>query len=105
MTVFFGLLLLVVQIGFFVGSRMLTVSAVEAAARRVATSGEDATERGRLIDEIHASVPGAIVVEADVRTTAAHAHAEVLVDWSPPGPAFVPLRFEVDVTRLRVIPP
>lgn len=105
MVVFFGLLLLVVQIGFLVGSRMLTVSAVEAAARRLATSADATGERARLVDEIRRSVPGVAIVDAAAEVRPHQVEVAVSVDWTPPGPDLLPVQFEVRATRLRVVPP
>lgn len=106
MGVFFLLIALVVQLGFLVIARTAVSASLEGAARRSALPGVDvASQNQRLIAEIDAVAPGVRVVDTAVERTAEQVTVRATVDWIPPGPDLVPVRFSLARTHALTVPP
>lgn len=106
MAVFFLLLTLVVQLGFLVIARSAVSASLDGTLRRAATPGTDVrSQEERLRSEIEAVAPGLAVLSSSVTTDADVVSATVTVEWTPPGPDLVPVRFTLARTRTVVVPP
>lgn len=105
MVVFFLLVLLLVQIGFFVASRSMAIASLEAATRRVASGSAVEAEQERVAEELDRAVPGAEVRSIVIGTSPLEVIVEAVIDWSPPGPDLVPVTLELRSSRARFVAP
>lgn len=106
MFVFFVLLMLVVQIGFYVMARNATSVAVEGAVRDVARDPDAAAAvQQRLERDLLATVPGATDVAIEVTTSGSLVRGVVSFEWVPPGPDLAPLTVTVARSAVMGIPP
>ena len=106
MGVFFVLIMLVVQLGFLVIARSAVSASLDGVARRSVVPGADVpTEQERLESEIEAISPGLEVLASSVTTGAELVRVRVTVEWIPPGPHLVPIRFTMTRARALVVPP
>ncbi|VAW06531.1 hypothetical protein MNBD_ACTINO01-832 [hydrothermal vent metagenome] len=106
MGVFFVLIMLVVQLGFLVIARSAVSASLDGVARRSVIPGAYVPgERERLQSEIEAVAPGLEVLTSSVTSRSERVHVRVTVEWLPPGPHLVPIRFTMTRTRALVVPP
>ena len=106
MGVFFILIMLVVQLGFLVIARSAVSASLDGAARRSVVPGVDVpTEHERLDSEIEAIAPGLKVLASSVTIRTERVRVLVTVEWTPPGPHLIPIRFTMTRARALVVPP
>ena len=106
MIVFFILLTLVVQIGFYVVARNAAAVAVEGAVR-VAARDPDSIEavRQRLERDLAVTVPGAAEAAVEVTVSGSTVHGLVSFEWAPPGPDLAPITVTVSRSAPMGVPP
>ncbi len=106
MGVFFLLIALVVQLGFLVIARTAVSASLEGAARRSAIPGVDVrSQEMRLIAEIGAVAPGVRVIDAVVERSNLQVTVSATLEWVPPGPDLIPVRFSLVRTQALNVPP
>lgn len=106
MGVFFILMTLVVQLGFLVIARSAVSASLDASVRRSATPGASMLDQQRrLNEEITAIGPGLEVVASRIVFGRDGVMVGVTVEWRPPGPLLVPVRFTIERNHAKVVPP
>jgi hypothetical protein len=106
MGVFFLLVAVIVQLGFLVIARSAVSASMEAAARRVAVPDGDAVaEESRLGVEIKAVVPGIEILGTSIERSDRDVIVRATFEWTPPGPDLIPIRFTLERSHARVVPP
>ncbi len=105
MSVFFLLLVIIVQIGFAVTARSMVGASVDAAARRVSMGAEDEATLDRVRREVLGAVPGVEISHAAITRDGATVTVALRYRWLPPGPDLVPIDVAVERTRTVAVPP
>ncbi len=106
LAVAFLLLTLIAQAGLAVVARNAAEGAVAAAARRAARPGSDlGSVAAQLRSTLAATVPGVTEPRSDVGRDGAAAWATASFRWSPPGPAWLPIRISVAAETPVLAPP
>ncbi len=106
MSVFFVLVVLIVQLGFLVVARTTVAASLEATARRsgVQASDPDAI-LGRLENEVESIAPGIEALETGLVSDGEIVRVSMTVRWTPPGPILIPVRFTMTREHAAVVPP
>lgn len=106
MVVFFVLLTLVVQIGFYVVARNAAAVAVDGAVRDAARDpAAIRVVQQRLERDLAATVPGGLDAAVDVTATGTLVRGVVSFEWAPPGPDLVPITVTVSRSAPVGVPP
>ncbi len=106
LAVAFLLLTLLAQAGLAVVARNAAEGAVAAAARRAARPGSDLGDvQAQLRATLAATVPGVTETQSNVHRDRTRARATASFRWTPPGPAWLPLRIAVAAETPMLAPP
>lgn len=106
MLVFFVLLTVMVQLGFYVVARNAAAVAVQASTRAAAREPDRVSDfEQRLERDVSATIPGAEGLETRVVIDDHWVTGTVAFDWAPPGPQLLPIRLQVTRSVPIGVPP